>query len=194
MGRPIPAFLDEVAEFLDETLLPELYDDYRYYDECVVRSNYDDERLNVRNVSFCELSGEEDVRRVNDVLSDGEIRLTFHFADDEPLTGSWTEILQSFSATLHVPEVAVPTALKWEASGPSGKLKADEWFDAEREYVETDVGAKNALRVAVTEQLYSVVPEFRAQSETEQISPAVLAVMYQEDSAVLEQLEPTRRT
>lgn len=64
MGRPIPAFLDEVAQFLDETLLPDLWNDRYYYDECVLRSDYDDERLKLRNVSFCERSPEGDVRRV----------------------------------------------------------------------------------------------------------------------------------
>lgn len=190
MGRPIPSFLDEVADFLDEELLPELYNDSYYYDRCVLRTNYDEQRLKLREISFCERNVDGDVRRVNDVLSDAEIRFEFHFQGNEPLTGSWTEILTSFSVTLHVPGVEVPTALKWERSGRSGKLKADERFDTDRDYLATDVDVRTAMRAGVTEQLYRTVPEFRAQSKAETVSPVVLRTMYQEDSDILAQLQP----
>lgn len=190
MGRPIASFLDEVADFLDEELLPELYNRSYYYDNCVLRTNYDEQRLKLRDISFCDRNADGDVCRVNDVLSNAEIRLEFHFRDSEPLIGSWTEILTSFSATLHVPGIEVPTALKWERSGRSGKLKADERFDTDREYVATDVDVRTAMRVGVTEQLYRTVPEFRAQSKAEIISSVALRTMYQEDSDILDQLQP----
>jgi len=190
MGRPIPSFLGEVADFLDEELLPELYNDSYYYDRCVLRTNYDEQRLKLRKLSFCERDANGDVRRVNDVLSDAEIHLEFHFRGNEPLTGSWTEILTSFSTTLHVPGIEVPTALKWERSGRSGKLKADERFDTDREYVATEVDAKAAMRAGVMEHLYQIVPEFRAQSKAETISSVVLRTMYREDTDILAQLQP----
>ena len=95
-------------------------------------------------------------------------------------------MLQSFNTTLHVPDVSVPTALKWEAIGASGKLKADEWYDTDREYIESNVEAKDALGLAITEQFYTVVPGFRAQSKLETISPTVIGVMYHGSSAILD--------
>ena len=190
MGRPVAAFLDEVDDFLNREYLPEAYTDVSYFDQAEIRVNYDEERLKIRGLSFCERNPDDHIQRVNKVLDQTEIRIEFQFHGDE-VTGSWTEGLAQFTVGVHLPDINPPAVLKWEGrDGRSGVLKADEWMDQDREYITCEITARAALARALDEHLEVTIPGLRDRSVSEPIPPILVKTLFNEDHEILQSLRP----
>ncbi|WP_276256471.1 hypothetical protein [Halomontanus rarus] len=192
MSRPIIVFLDEVDEFFNNEVLPDAYTETGYFDNCETRVELDTECVKIRFLSYCEKTGDGDIQRVNDVLDRSEIRLEFQFRGAE-VTGSWSEALTQCTIALHVPDVDVPEVLKWESQDTdSGVLKADEWYDSDREFLEQGISVENAIERALWEHLSTTVPGHRDRSACNPIQPILLKTLFNEDHEILNSLQPIK--
>lgn len=192
MSRPISAFLDEVVQFLEEEVLPDAYTERRYFDKCEARVEIEEERVKIRFLSHCARAQDGTVMRVNDVLEEAEICLDFQFQGDQ-VTGSWTEALAQCTIGLYVPEVDIPYVLKWEGRGDTGgALKADEWFDHDREYLSEEIGAENAIEKAIREHLETTIPSFQDRSEIDEVPPQLVQILFNDDHEIIDGLDPTQ--
>lgn len=190
MRRPVEAFLDEVIEYLNTEVVPELYSERYYFDECEVRPRYNEESIVLRNLSFSEKNSEGHLQRVNDLLTATELRYEFQIHGEE-VVGSWTEALAQFTVGAHDPDSDIPTVLKWEQTGETGSLKADERFDSDQEHIAEGVPAREAIELATQKQLFEIVPTFRERSGVTEIPSHTIQLFYNHESDVLSQLEPT---
>lgn len=191
MNRPITAFLSDVVDFLERTVLPEPHDRHRYFDNCVARADDQNETVKVKRLSFCRKRSDGDLVRVNDVFSRSEIHVEFHFVDGEPVTNSWGTFLGQLTIRLETPETNPPPVLKWESTREGkGNLKHDEWFGPDEEYLARGIAPRDALRIGVERQLYEIVGGLEEHSATKTISPLELQVLYDDCADVLSGLEP----
>lgn len=176
--------------FLENELLPEPYDNCRYFDNCVARANDQSEVVKIKNLSFCKKDTDGDVTRVNNVLSNSEVHLEFHFIDGEQITDSWGAFLNQINIRLETPGIDTPPVLKWESTrNQVGNLKYDEWFGPDGEYIEEDISARDAIHRGVKRQLYTILPGLEIDSKRDSISPLELKVMYEEESQILDSLD-----
>jgi len=190
--RPIRAFLDEVVEFLNDEVLEETYNEERYFDECVVRVDYDREVVKVTRLCFCRKNSNGEMERVNDILTGSELWFEFHFIGDGDLDGEWGEVLNQIVIRLDVPDVDIPPVLKWEGrDGVDGDLKFEEWLGPEEEYVERNISANDCIRRSIDEQLHRIIPDFEDRSAVEELAPRTLKLWYnsEHERAILEQLD-----
>lgn len=191
MSRPVSTFLNDVVQFLEEEILPDAHTDARYFDNCVTRVDIDNERVSIRDLSYCLKNQDGQIVRVNDVLSRTTIRLEFQMRNN-PVPGSWSDGLSQCTIGLHVPEIDTPTVLKWELRGDTtGALKADERFDHDREYIEQNIAAKTAVETAIWEHFETIIPSLRDQSSTDLIPPVLVQTLYNEDHQILQRLNQT---
>lgn len=190
MNTSTTAFLSDVVSFLEDEVLPEPYDDQRYFDSCVARADDKSEIVKVKELSFCRKTSDGGLVRVNDVLSRSEIHVEFQFVDGEPVTESWGDGLSQVVVRLESPETRPPPVLKWESTrNQDGNLKHDEWFGPDEEYLRQGISARGAIREAVEQQLYEVVPGLERRSSTSPISPLEIQVLYEERLHVLDSLD-----
>jgi len=189
MSRPISAFLNEVVQYLEEELLPDAFTETRYFDNCVTRVNLDDRRVSIQNITHCVKDQDEQIVRINDVLRRSTIQIEFQTHGNR-MQGAWSEGLSQCTIGLHIPTTDTPVVFKWEQRGEaSGVLKADEWFDHEREYIEQDIGAKAAIKRGIWEHFETTVPSFQEHSETSLIPPELVQTLYNDDHKILEELK-----
>lgn len=192
MSRPISAFLDEVVQFLEEEILPDAYTETRYFEKCETRVEIEEELVKIRFLSHCIRAQDGAVMRVNDVLEQAEIRLEFQFHGDR-VTGSWTEALAQCTIGLYIPGVDNPHVLKWEGRDDTGGvLKADEWFDHDREYISEEISVEHAIERAIREHLETTIPSFQDRSVTSEVPPKLVQVLFDDDHEILDGLDPIR--
>lgn len=193
MSKPTAAFLSDVVDFLEETVLPEPYDERRYFDNCVARADDRSETVKVKRLSFCRKNSDGDLLRVNDILSESEIHVEFHFTDGEPVTDSWGAFLSQVTVRLETAETNPPPVLKWESTrDQEGNLKHDEWFGPDEEYLSRDVSARDAIRTGVEWQLYEIIAGLERHSSTNPVSGLEIQVLYDDCADVLDALEPPK--
>lgn len=191
MGDLVAAFLNEVVQFLEDEILLDAYTNTRYFDKCEIRVDLDAEYVKIRFLSHCMRDHNGQILRVNDILNRSEIRLEFQFPGQQ-ITGSWTESLTQCTIGLHVPNISTPFVFKWEARDKSGVLKADEWFDRDREFIAQEISAKDAIEKAIFEHLKTTVPNLQEQTSVTPVSPLRIKVLYNDDHEILEELDPIR--
>ena len=192
MPRPIRAFLDEVVEFLNDDILDQTYNEERYFDDCVVRVDYDREVVKVARLCFCRRNAEGEFERVNDVLTNSELWFEFHFIGEGELEGEWDEVLSQMIIRLDIPDVSIPPVLKWEGTdGVEGNLKSEEWLGPGEEYIERGISARECIRRSIDEQLHRIVPDFEERSDVSELDPMTIKLWYNSNQGreILEQLD-----
>lgn len=191
MSRTTTAFLSDVVNFLEKSVLPEPYDTHRYFDNCVARVDDQSEMVKVKELSFCRKTPEGTLVRVNDILSKSEIHIEFHFIEGKPVTESWGEFLSQIIIRLETPETNPPPVLKWESTKhQDGNLKHDEWFGPDEDYLAQAISARDAIRRGIEQQLYEIVSELENHSSVNPISSLNIRVLYDDCSHILDELQP----
>jgi hypothetical protein len=119
---------------------------------------------------------------VDDILRDATIDIVFQYSVDDDGWESWTQFLTQFTATMVVPGVTVPTALKWESKGGSGRLKADERYETDAgPYLATNITAKDAIRKAIHHHTRETIPQHAEISDIRDVDASRIAALYEDE-------------
>lgn len=173
----IERFRDEVIRYLEETVLDEVSDSSRLYNYCKVRP-LGEECIQVKNLSFLRKNEEEHLELANSELSSGNVQFSFHFEGEPSTWSTWDDILTEFSLKTDINNINPPYVVKWERTGDSGKLKSDERFDQESEYIAEDIRARPAIKESVREQLHGYIPRDSHRIEAHEVIPEKVRALY----------------
>lgn len=179
-------FIEEVYEYINEEVLPTLHSSVRYYRGCRARPDVRNARVNIKQLSYYRKNSSQTLERVNGTLENSTIELDFQYGSSGGNWSSWTSLLTQFTARLSVPHVTVPSALKWESQGDSGRLKADERYGPQEvTYLSEEIDAKEAIREAICHHCAEVVPQHTGLSSTERVSPGAIVRLYEDDHELI---------
>jgi hypothetical protein len=172
-------FLDEAIQYVKDDIIGSTDTDDRYFSSCKVRT-FDQTMIKINDLSHIRKNGEENLVYVNSKLSKGSITYRFHCDSNQTTWTSWGGLLTSFTVRLNV-GINPPYALKWESTKDSGRLKADERYDAQM-YIDEEITAKDAISTATHELLHEYLPRDDEHYETEEIQPEKIKTLFEEST------------
>ena len=188
-------FLSELVKFVNKDVLPELYSADRYMDNCQIRPVQCEMKLRVNRMEYVRRGPDKELERINDILRDTHLIIDPRTRSAGLGSDNWHDILNSCSVTLHAPR-GTPASLNWERTTESGRIKSDEQYPTDRDYIDRDVLPKRAMRMMIEHHSQNAIPNVGQQSDVEFADPSRLPLFYdnEPERSIVSQLEPQLET
>lgn len=180
MVGPPTRLLDQVTRHLENEIAGDLSNDSRYFPSCRPR-RFGNNRLQLSDISYIKRDENENLVVVNSRLSNAGVVFSFQ-CDSVDSWNIWRELLNNYTMKLGIVAHRPPYVVKWEKSGDTGVLKADEYFDSETEYVDKDIGARAAMEVGVEKLLHDYLPREEDTFDTVEVQPEKIKALFEEST------------